>query len=67
MRFLLIWGLCILLVFITSGVAIVLNDYLIYRKLQKKLKKSLSLKSLRSDLTSMKRNMKKTMGNQKVR
>ena len=39
MRFLLIWGLCILLVFITSGVAIVLNDYLIYRKLQKKLKK----------------------------
>ena len=39
MRFLLIWGLCILLLFIASGVAIVLNDYLIYRRLQKKLRK----------------------------
>ena len=37
------------------------------KKLKKKLKKGFSMKSLRSDLTSMKRNMKKTMGYQKVR
>jgi len=37
------------------------------KKLRKKLKKGLSLKSLRGDLTSMKRSMKKTMGNQRTR
>ena len=37
------------------------------KKLKKRLKKGLSLKSLRGDLTSMKRNMKEIMGNQRAR
>ena len=36
-------------------------------KAKRKLRKMLSLKSMRNDLTSMKKNMKKGMGSSKIR